>query len=122
MTSQELVLETNDRIEDADVTELYSLAEALPLLGPVVNSTCWLFRVRLSRRQAIIAQVMRDTVRIGFEQPDVYKTVPYDVRAEELFFEIKKSLSDLVDPSVCIAAIQMIQQAVQNNFESLATN
>ena len=75
----------------------------------------WVFRVKLSENQAIIAFPKFFTLGIGFAKEDDWNTnLPYTSETENIFNHIAHNKGDdNIKDADCIAAIKLIQEACQ---------
>lgn len=88
------------------------------MLTPPIDEDYWLYRVRLTETQAVVAFPKFGTIGIGFAQEDDWNTnLPHTCETRKIFDHIAhnkgdESISDLD----CIAAIEMVQTAVKEGL------
>jgi hypothetical protein len=84
------------------------------MLTPPIGEDYWEYRVRVADGQAIVGFPKFSTVGIGFAVEEDWNTnLPYTCRAEEIYEHIEHNRGDdAITREDCLAAIQMIQQAV----------
>lgn len=80
----------------------------------------WLFKVRLTEKQAIIAFPKFFTLGIGFLVEEDWNTnLPYSSSAEEIFNHISHNKGDdNISDTDCIAAIEAIRAACKEYMEA----
>jgi len=86
---------------------------------PVGEDYYWVFRVKLSPKQAIIAFPKFNTFGVGFQKETEMgwnTNSPYYLDAEKIYNHIKENNRN-IKKSDCIEAIRMIQAACKN-FDS----
>ncbi len=85
------------------------------MMTPPISGDYWLLRVPLSANQAIVAFPKFMTIGIGFQQEEDWNTnLPYMIPAEQIFDHINHNKSDdTIHDADCIAAIRLIQEAIQ---------
>ena len=107
-----LVLEMNKNfVEDKGIEDLAK--QGILITPPLGEEDYWLFRVKLTKKQAIIGFPKFFTIGIGFEvEGDDWNTnLPYQCEAEEIYNHIKKNKGDSkITKAKCIKAIEMIQK------------
>jgi hypothetical protein len=111
---RELVLE--QRAQD-DKTQIAIPAPGGPriMMSPAPGPDYWLFRVRVSDKQAILGFPKFFQIGIGFavEDADWNTNLPATCDAEEIYEHIKENKGDdAISRETCLEAIQMIQAAV----------
>lgn len=94
-------------------TRVVDAANSRLLMSPPLGEDYWLYRVRLSDRQAIVGFPKFLTIGIGFAVEEDWNTnLPYRMPAEEIFDHIKHNKgNDDISDADCIAAIRLIQDA-----------
>lgn len=109
----ELVLEQNaETVEDKSV-----VAPGLMLTPPVGDEAYWLYRVKLSNKQAIVAFPKFGCIGVGFKAEEDWNTNLPAREGEEgariIFEHIKHNKGDdSIPDDDCIRAIGMIQDVV----------
>lgn len=83
------------------------------LITPPIGDDYWLFRVKLTKAQAIIGFPKFGTIGIGFAKEKDWNTnLPYKCDAAEIFNHIKHNkCSRTISDDLCIAAIEMVRAA-----------
>lgn len=74
----------------------------------------WVFRVKLTEKQSVVAFPKFFTLGIGFqvEEKDWNTNLPYTSEAEKIFNHIKVNKGDKsITKANCIKAIQLLQEA-----------
>jgi hypothetical protein len=104
--SDRLTLETKDQ------------PDGTPHFGPVmitpdIDENYWLYRVRLSDKQAIVGFPKFTTIGIGFAVEEDWNTnLPYTSATEKIFEHIAHNKGDdAISDEDCLAAIRMVQEA-----------
>lgn len=111
--NENLVLETSAfRNNIFDVQEWGAVVEALPIIGLALNVSKWSFRVRLSKNQAIIAINTPKGYMISFEQCEKFIRVPAFLNTEEIYSLLIEGITDVINRSKCITAINMVKAAI----------
>jgi hypothetical protein len=109
-----LQLEVNKKFAPT-AKDLGIIADGLVMMTPAVGEKdFWMFRVKVSKAQAVIGFPKFGTVGIGFEkeEADWNTNLPYSVPTEDLFKHIKKNKgSKTIKDADCKEAIRMIQKA-----------
>jgi len=107
-----LVLETKDQ---PDQTAKLGDRKTTLLLTPPIGESYWLYRVRLTDRQAIVGFPKFFTIGIGFAAEEDWNTnLPYTCDAEEIYRHIRHNKADdTISDADCLTAIRMIQDAVR---------
>lgn len=100
-----LVLETKDQEVDGRIGPV--------MITPRLSEDYWLFRVRLSDRQAMLGFPKFTTIGIGFAvETDWNTNLPYDCDLERIFQHIAHNKGDeSISDEDCREAIRMIQAA-----------
>ena len=107
---ERLVLE---RKGQPNKTRVLDTASARLLMSPPLGEDYWLYRVRLSDRQAIVGFPKYTTIGVGFAVEDDWNTnLPYRQPAEDIYDHIKHNKGDdgIADAD-CLAAIRPVQEA-----------
>jgi hypothetical protein len=106
----ELRLERKPQLNE---TPVIPTGERVVVLTPPIDENYWLYRVRLSDRQAIVGFPKFSTVGVGFAQEEDWNTnLPYMCTAEEIFKHILHNKGDAsIDDADVMLAIRMVQQA-----------
>lgn len=83
------------------------------MLPPPIDGDYWLFRVRLSDKQAIVGFPKFTTIGIGFAVEEDWNTnLPYTCSAKQIYHHIKHNKGDRsISWRDCVKAIIMIQGA-----------
>lgn len=88
---------------------------------PPIDESYWIYRVRLTDRQALIAFPKFGLVGIGFavEDDDWNTNLPSDCDAVEIFEHIECNKGDdSISDEDCLAAIRMLQDAVSSGCDN----
>jgi hypothetical protein len=83
--------------------------------APIVTPDYWLFRVKLSETQAVLAFPKFGIVGIGFavEKEDWNTNLPFNCPTREIYRHIEKNKGDpAITEDDCLKAIRMLQEAV----------
>ncbi|MFM9629403.1 hypothetical protein ACKI10_17470 [Streptomyces galilaeus] len=89
-------------------------------LTPPLGQDYWSHRVRITDRQAIVAFPKFSSIGIGFavEAEDWNCNLPYRCDAEEIYEHIEPNKGDdAISRETCIAAIRLLQGAIQAQQE-----
>jgi hypothetical protein len=88
-------------------------AKGMIMTTPPIDESYWLFRVKLSENQAVVAFPKFMTLGIGFQKENDWNTnLPYSCNTEEIYNHIKHNKGDKnIRKAQCLKAIQMIQTA-----------
>jgi hypothetical protein len=109
-----LVLEVNKKFAPS-AKDLGVIAGGIAMITPAVGEKdYWMFRVKVSKKQAVIGFPKFGTVGIGFmvEDADWNTNLPYSCPVSMLFNHIKKNKgSKVIKDADCKEAIKMIQKA-----------
>lgn len=110
---QELVLEVDTNLQRSKDT--FVAGKMLVMVTPDINEDYWMFRVKLSSKQAIVGFPKFSSIGIGFSKEIDWNTnLPSNCEAEYIFNHIKVNKgSKLIKDEDCIRAIEMIQEAVK---------
>jgi len=83
------------------------------MLTPLIDEGYWLFRVRVSDKQAIVGFPKFFTIGIGFAVEEDWNTnFPYTCTAEEIYDHIEHNKADdSISRERCIEAIEMVRAA-----------
>lgn len=134
MTARPLTLETQadlERLRDKyQSTQMQSpKGGTLSLSPPVSDDDYWLYRVRVSAKQALVAFPKHGTIGIGFqvEEQDWNANLPYIVRAEDIAKHIAHNDAVVGDdetpsPETVLAAIKMLQAAIHKDMGTTPGN
>lgn len=103
-------VEINSKFLEAN-TE-FIVNDTLVSVTPPLDGDYWLFRVRLSDKQAIVGFPKFFTIGIGFQVEEDWNTnLPYQCEAEEIYNHIKHNKGDKrIAKQKCIEAIKAIQE------------
>lgn len=84
------------------------------MITPAIDEDYWLYRVRLSERQAVVGFPKFMTIGIGFAVEEDWNTnLPYTCEAERIYEHIAHNKGDdSISREDCLTAIRMIQDAV----------
>jgi hypothetical protein len=90
----------------------FKVGKSLVAVTPPLDEDYWLFRVRLSDKQAIVGFPKFFTIGIGFRVEEDWNTnLPYSCGAEEIYNHIKHNKGDdSISDEACIDAIKAIQK------------
>lgn len=108
----ELTLERNCKEFGSDKTgELRSNLA----ITPALDGEYWIYRVMLSKQQAIIGFKKFFTIGIGFWREEDWNTnLPYTSNAKDIYEHIEHNKKeDSIRDEDCIRAIEMIQEAIK---------
>jgi hypothetical protein len=111
-TQNSLVLECNSGIVDQSPIMVGGIQV---LITPPLDENYWMFRVKLSKSQAILGFPKFGTIGVGFAKERDWNTnLPYTCEAETIFSHIKhnKGRGNIAD-SDCLKAIRMVQEAAK---------
>lgn len=89
-------------------------APPVMLVTPPIGEDYWLFRVKVSDKQAIIGFPKFFTIGIGFavEDADWNTNLPYTCDAKRILDHIQANKGSASIPdALCLAAIELVQQA-----------
>ncbi len=103
-------LEINATCNDPGVEELKGTGI---IITPPIGEDYWLFRVAVSKKQALVGFPKFFTIGIGFQKEEDWNTnLPYTQPAESIFLHIAHNKKDnSISGQVCIDAIQLIKEA-----------
>ena len=106
----DLQLEVNEAFTEANTT--LNLNGGIVMITPPLDEDYWLFRVRVSEKQAIVGFPKFLTIGIGFAVEEDWNTnLPYRCGTEEIFNHISHNKGDDSIPDErCVKAIEMIQE------------
>ena len=112
--TKELKLEINSALVK-DKTLILNAENRQVLITPPLDENYWLYRVKLSKDQAIIGFPKFNQIGIGFALEEDWNTnLPSRCETEEIFNHIKKNKKyDEIKDEDCIRAIKMIKEAVK---------
>lgn len=107
-----LVLEMNGQFPE-DSPELKKLAERGIMLTPAIKPDRWLFRVKLSEKNAIVGFPKFTTIGIGFQHEEDWNTnLPFSCPSDEIWKHIRHNKADAkIRKPNGLKAIQMIREA-----------
>lgn len=109
-----LKLEVNKKFAPT-TKDLGIIADGLVMMTPAVGEKdFWMFRVKVSKAQAVIGFPKFGTIGVGFavEDADWNTNLPYSVPTEDLLKHIRKNKGDdSIPDDTCKEAIKMIQKA-----------
>jgi hypothetical protein len=108
----ELILEYKPGTQDAPPL---SVGGRTLLVTPPIDEEYWLFRVKLSPKQAIVGFPKFCTIGVGFAKERDWNTnLPFTSDAERIFNHIKHNKgSQKIADADCITAIRMVQEAAK---------
>lgn len=109
----DLVLETKGQ-PDRTAT-----AGPVVMMTPPINEDYWLYRVKVSERQAVVGFPKFMTIGVGFAVEEDWNTnLPYTCDAERIYEHIAHNKGDAsIYREDCLAAIRMIQDAAAADRE-----
>lgn len=92
------------------------------MITPSIDEDYWFMRVPLSEKQAIVCFPKFGQVGIGFQHEEDWNTnLPSTCSAEAIFNHIKHNKGDdTISDDDCIAAIRLLQQAINQSQEKHA--
>lgn len=107
-----LVLEMKDK--NVEEPKPLQVAGVSLLVTPPIDDEYWVFRVKVSKTQAIVGFPKFMTIGIGFaEETDWNTNLPYTCDALQIYEHIKHNKGrGNIRMEDCIEAIRMIQNAV----------
>jgi hypothetical protein len=84
------------------------------MVTPPIGEDYWLYRIRLSEAQAIVAFPKFGTIGIGFQVEEDWNTnLPWTCDAREIYDHISHNKGDdSITPEAVIKAIEAIQDAL----------
>ena len=91
------------------------------MISPQISEEYWTFRIKLYRKQALVAFPKFMTYGIGFAQEAGWNTnLPYTSPAEEIYehIEYNKKYKE-IKKSDCIKAIEMLQEACKKTHKKV---
>lgn len=94
---------------------LFGDEKRMIMITPPIGSGYWLFRVPLSKKQAILGFPKFMTIGIGFEKEDDWNTnLPFSCDTDKIYDHISHNKGDdSISKEDCIKAIEMIQAAAK---------
>ncbi len=110
----ELQLEVNE--DHANGTpRLQGPGGGVIMITPPIGEDYWLFRVWVSKKQAVIGFHKFNTIGIGFarEKKDWNTNLPFTGDAERIYEHIQDNKGKKPTREDCVAAIRMIQEAAE---------
>jgi hypothetical protein len=119
--------EQSDKVLDAAASSVVTGGTTTVMITPPLDEDYWLFRVKVSDKQAIVGFPKFFTIGIGFQHEDFdwNTNLPYQANAEEILAHIWKNArrkrqrkADTPLRSVCLKAIQLIQDAAKRCRET----
>ena len=105
--------------EQEDKTQKFDAGMGVAMVTPEIDEDYWLFRVKVSDKQAIVGFPKFCTVGIGFQAEEDWNTnLPYTCKAEEIMDHIGHNKGDASIPAeLCVEAIRMIQPLAAQYLE-----
>lgn len=107
-----LVLEQNEKFPWPE----YEGSKIRPgiIITPPLSDEYWLFRVKVSKKQAVIGFPKFFVIGIGFQQEQNWNTnLPSSCGTETIYNHIRKNKGSTPKKSDCLEAIRMIQVAAK---------
>jgi hypothetical protein len=100
-------------VREGAVVDVQPLSPLGCLITPAIGEDFWLFRVRVSEKQAILGFPKFGVLGVGFALEEDWNTnLPSGCQAQEIMDHIRVNKGDDSIPDErCIRAIEMIQQA-----------
>lgn len=95
------------------------MTQALEKIGkismtPPISKNYWLYRIKLTKKQSILAFPKFGTIGIGFaREKDWNRNLPYTCGAEQIYKHIKYNKLDAKKRD-CVIAIESIQKFCEN--------
>jgi len=121
MKKKALIVETSNK-QFVEQEMRLAGTNTLVVCTPPINEDYWLFRVKVSDKQAVVGfPKFATTIGIGFavEKDDWNTNLPYSCSAEELYNHIKANKGDpKISKAICLQAIKLIQQVVIEKWET----
>ncbi len=115
----ELQLELNSKYAQVfDKSKRSVVASGTVAITPPIDEDYWVYRVRLSETQAVVAFPKFFTLGIGFAQEEDWNTnLPYACETEEIFQHIQRNKGDkkIADDDVR-RAIDMLRAEIEKNL------
>jgi hypothetical protein len=104
---------TLERQDQPDRTPTFGVGGVRLSLTPSLGEDYWLYRVRLTEKQALLGFPKFFTVGIGFAVEEDWNTnLPYTYDAEEIYEHIEHNRGDeAITREHCLEAIRLIQEA-----------
>ena len=104
-----LTLEVNSKFERAK--DVFETSGETLMITPPLDEEYWIFRVKLAKKQAIVAFPKFGTIGCGFAQERDWNTnLPILCDAEKIYNHIKHNKRHTsISKEDCLAAIRMIQ-------------
>jgi len=108
----ELKLEINSKA----VKDNQPLAYAGIMITPNINENYWIMRVKVNKKQAVVAFPKFGTIGIGFmiEARDWNTNLPWCCNPQTIYDHIKDNKGGHASPEDCIKAIKMLRQAISD--------
>lgn len=97
-----------------DLWDVFLLCERLPLLVPIVYSTRWKFRVRLTGDQHLVLVPAGRSFRIGLDTVNEDNAIPHTLNAADIFEMLKFDLVSRHEKDFVLAAIRHLQSAARD--------
>jgi hypothetical protein len=118
-----LKLEVNETYV-SDAQKEGFITQGIMMTPAIGDDDYWIYRVRLSKTQSIIAFPKFGVVGIGFAKEDDWNTnLPSSCTAEKIYNHIKKNKGDSkITKAKCIEAIKMIQAVANIMLEAVKQN
>ena len=84
------------------------------MITPAIKPDYWVLRVKVSKKQSIVAFPKFGTIGVGFAHETDWNTnLPYSVAAEKIYNHIRHNKGDKnIKKADCIRAIEAIQEAI----------
>jgi len=110
---KELILEYRDKFCEAQTT--LRMGNVLVMITPPIDKDYWVFRVKLHKKQALLAFPKFGTIGIGFAlETDWNTNLPYSCKAKDIYSHIEDNKRhDEITKSMCIEAIELLQKACE---------
>jgi len=106
-----------ERKGQADKTGQFVLGEqVIGSVTPAIDEDYWLYRVRLTQTQAVVAFPKFGTIGIGFAVEEDWNTnLPWTTLAEKILDHIWHNAGPGVDYDDALDAIRLIQHGIEND-------
>ena len=113
-----LTLEINKALAPANDT--FKVGSGVVMMTPPIGEDFWLFRVKVSEKQAILGFPKFTTIGIGFAIEDDWNTnLPYSCGTEEIYDHIQHNKGDTkISDETCLKAIKMVKDAAKQLKEN----
>ena len=84
------------------------------LITPPLDEDFWLLRVRVSKKQAVVAFPKFMTLGIGFARETDWNTnLPWTCDTAAIFAHIKHNRGEKIPDARCLAAIELLQRTIR---------